>query len=298
MKNPALLSLTAFVLSVIVLAGGLSYAILKLPTEKQIKSCMTTSMYKIKLCPGSDSYVPLNRISPYLIQSVITSEDGSFYTHGGFDYDEIKKSLEENVEKGGFARGGSTISQQLAKNLFLTKEKSLTRKFREALITMRIEGVLSKNQILERYLNVVEFGDRTFGVKAAAQKYFHKTPAELNIAESAFLTFLLPSPKKYASSFLQGSLSPFSEKRMKDIVDRLYQFKKISDEEYARALQELAQFPGANSLKIDLSLDADSGPIHGDDAEEEENEDVEENPPVKSAEEQTSDSLDSVSEGE
>lgn len=298
MKKLLLIGL-GVILSPFIIAGTiLSYIALMLPSEKEIKGCIITTMYGVELCSTSKSYVPLSKISPFLIKAVVSTEDGSFYTHQGFDINEIKKSFEKNMEKGEFARGGSTITQQLAKNMFLSKEKSLMRKGKEALITLRLEALLTKREILEKYLNVVEFGDKTFGIKAAAQKYFKKTPAQLNIAESAFLTFLLPSPKKYAISFLKGSLSPFSEKRMKEIVSRLHQFREISSEDYQRGLRELAAFPGANRLKIDLSLDTDTGPVEGD--EEEYNQDgyVQEEPPANTIEQELSNSDDGMSEGE
>lgn len=216
----------------------------QIPSAKEIRGCMTTELYKVRLCPGSSSYVKLSHIAPALTKAVLVSEDSAFYEHNGFDLKELKNSLETNLEKGRFARGGSTITQQLVKNLFLSKEKTLQRKFMEALITLRVERVLSKNEILERYLNVVQFGKNMYGVKSAANAYFNKSPSSLTVAEAAFLAMLLPNPEVYAKSFHMKKLTPFAEKRLHQIVDRLYNFHKIDVDEYDRAKSQLAYFFG------------------------------------------------------
>jgi len=110
------------------------------------------------------AWVPLSRISPYLIKAVLIGEDDKFWSHEGFDYDAIQKAVERDIKIGKFKFGGSTISQQLARNLFLSPEKSLLRKLREALITWRMEKVLSKKRILELYLNVVEWGEENIAL--------------------------------------------------------------------------------------------------------------------------------------
>lgn len=229
----------------------------QIPTAKEIRGCMTTQLYKVNLCPGSNTYVKLNNIAPSLRKAVLVTEDSAFYEHNGFDLKELKNSLETNLEKGRFARGGSTITQQLVKNLFLSKEKTLQRKFMEALITLRVERVLSKNEILERYLNVVQFGKDMFGVKAAARAYFNKSASELTVAESAFLAMLLPNPEAYSKSFHMKKLTPFADKRLNQIVDRLYAFHKIDVEEYDRAKSQLNYFfgvPPAPEDELDESL--------------------------------------------
>jgi monofunctional biosynthetic peptidoglycan transglycosylase len=186
--------------------------------------------------------VPLKQISPYLQKTVVLSEDSSFWTNQGFDFQEMQNSFKQNMEKGKFVRGGSTITQQLAKNLFLNKEKTLTRKALEAIITIRIDKVLSKREILERYLNVVQFGRNLYGVKAAAEFYFKKEPAELDLVESAFLTMLLPNPDIYSKSFYKKELTPFAEKRINELIDRLYRYSRISESEYDSAKGEMPYF--------------------------------------------------------
>lgn len=224
----------AFVL--LSLAGGIY---LSIPSEEQIKGCLVTKHFKVELCPKSKSYVRLSQISPLIRRAIILSEDSSFYQHEGFDIEEIKKSFKENLEEKKFARGGSTISQQLSKNLFLTPEKSILRKIREALITHRIEKVLSKNEILEKYLNVIQYGKGIFGIKAATQFYFKKHPSEVNAVEAAFIAMLLPSPIKYSSSFHKKRLSPFAKKRVQQILRLLQVTGSLDEYQYVSAVDSI-----------------------------------------------------------
>lgn len=217
---------------------------LQIPSDKELKGCLTTKMYQVKLCPGGKDYVPLSAISSYLQKATIISEDAAFWTHQGFDWDQIEKSAKQNWEDGSYRRGGSTITQQLAKNMFLSKEKSLFRKGIEAMITMRMEKVLKKREILERYLNVVEFGKNIFGVKSAASFYFKKSAANLDLAESAFLVMLLPSPVKYSRSFQKKELTPFARKRLIHIISDLGQTGQVTPEESQSALSKVQDFFG------------------------------------------------------
>lgn len=141
-------------------------------------------------------WVPLSKISPYLIKAVLIAEDDKFWSHEGFDYEAIQKAIEKDIKAGKFRYGGSTITQQLARNLYLTPAKNLSRKIREAIITWRIERVLSKKRILELYLNVIEWGEGIFGVEAASRYYFGKPSSELSPEESARLAAVLPNPRK------------------------------------------------------------------------------------------------------
>lgn len=219
------------------------------PSSAEMKGCIKTKMYQISLCPDSPNYVLLNQISSYVQKSVILSEDAAFYSHHGFDLDEIEKSIKKNIKTKKYSRGGSTISQQLSKNMFLTEEKSLLRKLKEAIITIRLERVLAKKEILEKYLNIVHLGKDIYGVRAASQYYFKKSPSELNIAESAFIAFLLPSPEKYSKSFQKAELTPFADSRLNQIIDSLYQYDKISQEEYMQGKAEIRNlFKGSAPL--------------------------------------------------
>jgi monofunctional glycosyltransferase len=142
-------------------------------------------------------WVEYARISNQLKRAVIASEDSHFNEHEGVDWDAIEKAYKENVRKGKPARGGSTITQQLAKNLFLSSERSYVRKGQELLITYMIEALWDKRRILEVYLNVVEWGDGIFGAEAAARQYFGVSAAQLNAEQAARLAAYLPNPKRY-----------------------------------------------------------------------------------------------------
>jgi len=139
-------------------------------------------------------WVSYAHISQHLKRAVIVTEDGAFWQHGGVDYDQLRESMEVNWERGEFARGASTITQQLAKNLYLSPTKSPIRKLKELLITRRLEAELSKQRILELYLNVIEWGDGIWGAEAAARRYFHKSAAELTASESALLAGAIANP--------------------------------------------------------------------------------------------------------
>ncbi|HMW51339.1 MAG TPA: monofunctional biosynthetic peptidoglycan transglycosylase [Rhodocyclaceae bacterium] len=146
-------------------------------------------------------WVPYERISVHLKRAVVAAEDDKFTDHEGFDWDGIQKAIEKNQKKGRAVAGGSTISQQLAKNLFLSPARSYLRKAEEALITVMIETFWDKRRILEVYLNVVEWGDGIFGCEAAAQRYFHISAAQLGPAQAARLAVMLPNPRKYEKDF-------------------------------------------------------------------------------------------------
>ena len=140
-------------------------------------------------------WVDYARISPNLKRAVLVTEDSRFWTHEGIDFDELKESMEVNVERMEFARGGSTITQQLAKNLYLSPSKNPVRKLREFLIARQLEAELSKQRILELYLNVIEWGDGIYGAEAAARTYFHKSAADLSPQESALLAAAISNPR-------------------------------------------------------------------------------------------------------
>lgn len=142
-------------------------------------------------------WLPLSKVSPYLIKAVLIAEDDKFWRHEGFDYEAIQKAIEKDIKARKFKLGGSTISQQLAKNLYLSPSKNPLRKIAEAIITWRMERVLSKKRILELYLNVVEWGEGIFGVEAASRHYYGKSSSELTPEEASRLAAVLPNPRKY-----------------------------------------------------------------------------------------------------
>jgi monofunctional biosynthetic peptidoglycan transglycosylase len=140
-------------------------------------------------------WVSYSRISPHLKRAVLVAEDSKFWQHEGIDFEQLKESMEVNIERGEFVRGASTITQQLAKNLYLSPSKNPIRKLREMLIARRLEAELSKQRILELYLNVIEWGDGVYGAEGAARTYFGKSAAELGPSESALLAAAIVNPR-------------------------------------------------------------------------------------------------------
>ena len=183
-------------------------------------------------------WVPYDRISINLKRAIVASEDAKFADHEGFDWDAIEKAYEKNLRKGRVVAGGSTISQQLAKNLFLSGDRSPWRKVQEAIITLMLEGVMSKRRILEIYLNVIEWGPGLHGLRPAARRYFHKEPGELTPREMAFLVALIPGPVTYQRSFAKGTLSPGFRPLVDDLLAKVHSVQGLTDEEYQAALAE------------------------------------------------------------
>ena len=140
------------------------------------------------------SWTSINDVNPNLLKGIISIEDGAFFSHKGIDWKELNMALKQNKRRRRIYRGGSTLTMQLAKNLFFTTEKSVFRKGKELITTLRMEKELSKRTILQAYINAVEWGDGIFGVGAAAEEYFNKEPDQLNTNECARLAAVLPSP--------------------------------------------------------------------------------------------------------
>ena len=151
----------------------------------------TDATYRIR-----QRWIDFEAIPKLLRETVRITEDASFYQHSGIDYAELKAAIKKNWQKGEYARGASTITQQLAKNLYLSTEKSIIRKIKELLITIRLEKNLSKDRIFEIYLNVIEWGPGIFGVNMASQYYFHKSVGDLTLEEMVRLVAVIPQPLK------------------------------------------------------------------------------------------------------
>jgi monofunctional biosynthetic peptidoglycan transglycosylase len=166
------------------------------------------------------TWVPFSAISPYAVKAVIIAEDDKFWSHEGFDFEAMQKALEKDLKKKKFKAGGSTISQQLAKNLYLSPSKNPVRKLREAILTWRIENALTKRRILELYLNVVEWGDGIFGIEAAARHHFGKSAADLSARESAKLAAVLPNPRRYQPTGTSRYVENQSERIYSIMVQR------------------------------------------------------------------------------
>lgn len=199
---------------------------------------INTAKEKEKTLFISHRYIKYSRISQDLKDAVRISEDGGFFWHNGFDFAEIKESIETNIRSRKFKRGASTITQQLAKNLYLSSRKSLVRKFKEAILTFKLEQQLSKTRIFDLYLNYIEFGNGVFGVEAACKKYFKKSAGRLTIFESARLASIIPNPRKWSPNKPTKRL----KYRTKILLARMYKFKKISKKEYQKASRDFNLF--------------------------------------------------------
>lgn len=176
------------------------------------------------------TWVGLGEVSKVAIGAVLVSEDWAFYQHKGFDANQIREAIKEDLEEGRFARGASTITQQVVRNVFLSKDKNLWRKFKELFLSVDLEQKVGKRKILETYLNIAEWGEGIFGVGEAARYYFGKTPSELTAKEGAFLAMLLPSPVRYGQSFRDKKLTDYAQDTVKSILKKMAQAKYLSDE--------------------------------------------------------------------
>ncbi|HTT40362.1 MAG TPA: monofunctional biosynthetic peptidoglycan transglycosylase [Burkholderiales bacterium] len=165
----------------------------------------------------SHKWIPYDKISVNLKRALIAAEDANFMEHEGFDWDAIQKAYDKNLKKGKIVAGGSTISQQLAKNLFLSGRRSPWRKAEEAIITVMIEAVMSKRRIFEIYLNIIEWGEGVFGAEAASQHYFKKNAAALNAWEAARLAAMVPKPRYYD----RHRDTPWLERKTNLILERM-----------------------------------------------------------------------------
>ena len=180
-------------------------------------------------------WVTLAQVPKYVADAVLISEDARFYQHEGVDLDETKRALEQAWDQGHLGRGASTITQQLAKNLWLSNERSLLRKAKELILARRLEDALTKRRILALYLNVAEWGDGIYGIEAAAKTHFGISASELSVAQGAMLAGMLPAPRKWTPE----SRSPRLRTRARRIIDRMEQFGRISAEVAAGARAEV-----------------------------------------------------------
>jgi hypothetical protein len=199
--------------------------------------------------PGTPDWVPLRAISPFLEAAVTTTEDGGFRYHGGFDKTAIKNSIRDNLRAGKFLRGASTITMQLAKNLYLEREKNLSRKLQEAVLTTYLEQALTKDDILELYFNIVEFGPMIYGIGPAADHYFDTSPFDLSLGQALFLSSILPAPKRVYFS-QTGQMSKgwlgYLHRLMKIMRDR----HKINDQELLDGVSEVITYRVARSPRV------------------------------------------------
>ncbi len=196
----------ALTLSLVLISCLLCYLLVPNPSKLKKENPKKTALMEYREKASKEKrksyrvyqvWTSFSKISPYLVKAVLIAEDDKFWKHEGFDYEAIQKAIEKDLKAKKFKVGGSTITQQLARNLYLSPEKSIIRKISEAIITWRMEQTLSKKRILELYLNVVEWGDGIFGAEAASRRYYGKPSSELTPGEAARLASVLPNPRKY-----------------------------------------------------------------------------------------------------
>ncbi len=192
----------------------------------------------IDVSPASPDFIALRDVPSLFVRTLLLSEDAGFYGHRGIDLREIPTAVLTDWARGGAARGASTITQQLAKNLFLSRDKRLGRKLQELAITFLLESALGKDRILEIYLNIIEWGPDLRGLRPAARSYFGREPRALTPAEMAFLVAIIPGPIKYQSSFAHGTPGPGLRSLIDDLLTKLRSVDAIGEEEYRQALDE------------------------------------------------------------
>jgi monofunctional biosynthetic peptidoglycan transglycosylase len=197
-------------------------------------------------------WIPLGAIAPRAIDAVIASEDASFFLHHGIDFDELKNVLDQAWNKQSLGRGASTITQQLAKNLWLSSDRSLLRKAKELILARRLEQALPKKRILALYLNVVEWGDGVYGIEAGSREHFGVSASQLSVSQGAILAAMLPAPRRWTPE----SHSPALRKRALWIVDRLEGWGKISAEDGDSARGEIERLLDKDRTRAEDLVDA------------------------------------------
>jgi monofunctional biosynthetic peptidoglycan transglycosylase len=242
-------------------AAWIGYSILTLPSVAKMASPRASMTITVKdwekrdhpfvVGPRNPRWTPFGAVPPALKKAVVAAEDGNFYAHEGVDYEAIREAIKADLQKGKFVRGGSTITQQLAKNLFLTREKTIVRKVKELILARRLDDALSKSRILELYLNVVEMGPMVYGVGHASNYYFGKPVSALTVRECAFLASMLPGPKVYDPYRKMDRVM----KRSDRILRRMVAARMITQEEYEAALSEVPNLAGMEK-KVEKTMAA------------------------------------------
>lgn len=187
--------------------------------------------FRVEVKNRGITYTPIALIPEYIYRAVVLSEDAGFFLHHGIDFAEMDAAFKDNLTRHEL-RGGSTITQQLVKNLFLTRNKTILRKFRELLLAVEIDATLPKERILEIYLNIIEWGPGIFGIGQAAQYYFGKLPEELLPHEAAWLASIIPNPKRFQHEFVSGNVSDARMARIQRLMDMLFENGYISGDLY------------------------------------------------------------------
>jgi monofunctional biosynthetic peptidoglycan transglycosylase len=250
--------LLAAVAILILAAGGAVVA--GLPSRDAVRALASsnpgeTSLMRQRAAEGEargrtprrvQSWIPLDRVSRHLLHALIAAEDSNFFDHGGVDWQALRESLATNWERGRFARGGSTLTQQLAKNLFFTTDKNLLRKARELIVSHWLERDLTKERILELYVNVIEWGPGLYGCEAAARRYYGRSCASLDAEQAAGLAAMVPNPRR-----INPETSPKTHARAQRRVRRLMEVAT-----YVRTrVSRLGAGPPATAPPLGLDLE-------------------------------------------
>jgi monofunctional biosynthetic peptidoglycan transglycosylase len=243
-----LLRIAFALLSVVAAAAAIALAALSIalpdPTPLARENPRTTALIERRRAEAAakrrpfrprQSWIPLERVSPRLVQAVLLSEDANFFGHDGIDWEAVRDAAEHDLRAGRFARGASTITQQLAKNLWFGTEKSLVRKAKEAVLAAKLERALSKRRILALYLNVAEWDDGVFGVEAGARARFGVSADSLTTAQAIVMASMLPAPRK---ADLENP-SSWLKRRSRRLLDRMRSAGRVTAEEHLHASAEL-----------------------------------------------------------
>jgi monofunctional glycosyltransferase len=241
--------LLAFILASALALGGLASLIVdvvtNVPDFTKLKTSMEVTVKNAKgdkttriIGPKTKAWVPISEISNYALMAVIASEDSSFFSHDGVDFHELKEAIKKDWKEKRWARGASTITQQVVKNTFLSREKTLWRKFKEFFWAREMDKVLSKTEILNFYFNLVEWGPGIYGIREASRVYFGVPPSQLTARQGAFLAMLLPSPIKYHTYFKKKQLSEWATGRVNRILQVMAKMGFVEEEVYQAALTE------------------------------------------------------------
>lgn len=221
---------------------GMTFADLKGRAQRSVSKRMESK----SVHPGK--WLELEQVSRDYLYAVVLSEDSRFFEHDGVDFDAMLASFAENLKSKSYATGASTITQQVAKNVFLNSQKTLGRKLQELWIARSLERHFSKNQIVEVYFNVAELGPDLFGMESAAQKYFGKHARQIIAPEGAFIAQLLPSPRRYAYSMVENlNLTPQKRRRIRRILGDMVEQEWISPAQY----QAYVKYPFERKVKRD-----------------------------------------------
>jgi monofunctional biosynthetic peptidoglycan transglycosylase len=202
------------------------------------------------------SWVPLEQVSPRVVEAVLVSEDANFFGHDGIDWDAMQEAARADLAQGRFARGASTITQQLAKNLWFGTQKSLWRKAKEAVLAVKLERHLPKRRILALYLNVAEWGDGVFGIEAGARARFGTSAASVSTAQAVVLASMLPAPRRVDLE----NPSTWLKRRARRLLDRLRTAHRISSDEHLHASAELERILAGPAPEDDREEPPDDGP--------------------------------------